>query len=120
MQFSEREYLRRQSEVQKNVILVRAKRNKYNYVIHSSQLLCIFAVTNRFTMKKEFGKWLMDIAKYVTTAVLLSSWFSEVNDWEWYTYVLVVVSVVLTLAIGLSFVRDEEETIQSNKNKKGR
>ena len=48
------------------------------------------------------------------------SWFSEVNDWEWYTYVLVVVSVVLTLAIGLGFVRYEEETIQSNKNKKGR
>lgn len=69
-------------------------------------------------MKKEFGKWLMDIAKYVTTAVLLSSWFSEVNDWEWYTYALVVISVVLTLGIGLKFVGDSESKLV--KNKKGR
>ena len=69
-------------------------------------------------MKKEFGKWLMDIAKYVTTAVLLSSWFGEVSNWEWYTYVLVVAAVVLTLVIGLNFVKDSKEEIKLYKNKK--
>ena len=39
-------------------------------------------------MKKEFGKWLMDIAKYVATAVLLSSFFADIDRWEWYFYVL--------------------------------
>ena len=27
-------------------------------------------------MKKEFGKWLMDVAKYLATAVLISSVFN--------------------------------------------
>lgn len=31
-------------------------------------------------MKKEFGKWLMDIAKYITTAVVLTSIFGEVEQ----------------------------------------
>lgn len=30
-------------------------------------------------MRKEFGKWLMDIAKYIATAVILSSVFGEVE-----------------------------------------
>ena len=28
-------------------------------------------------MRKEFGKWLMDIAKHIATAVILSSVFEE-------------------------------------------
>ena len=31
-------------------------------------------------MKKEFGKWLMDIAKYITTAVILTSIFGEIEQ----------------------------------------
>ena len=31
-------------------------------------------------MKKEFGKWMMDIAKYIVTAVLLATVFSEISD----------------------------------------
>ncbi|MDR0866518.1 MAG: hypothetical protein LBO74_16530 [Candidatus Symbiothrix sp.] len=30
-------------------------------------------------MKKELGKWLIDIAKYIVTAVILSSVFSGVH-----------------------------------------
>ena len=29
--------------------------------------------------KKEFGKWLMDIAKYITTAVILSSMIGDIR-----------------------------------------
>ena len=33
-------------------------------------------------MKKELGKWLMDIAKYIVTALLLSSVFGDMqNPW---------------------------------------
>ncbi len=36
---------------------------------------------NTFTpMRKEFGKWLMDIAKYITTAVVLTSFFGTVEQ----------------------------------------
>ena len=31
-------------------------------------------------MKKEIGKWLMDIAKYITTAVLLSAVFRDMES----------------------------------------
>ena len=31
-------------------------------------------------MKKEFGKWLMDIAKYITTAVILSSMIGDIKQ----------------------------------------
>lgn len=30
-------------------------------------------------MKKEFGKWLMDIAKYMVTAMLLSTIFADMK-----------------------------------------
>lgn len=32
---------------------------------------------NYICMKKELGKWLMDIAKYIATAVVISSIFTE-------------------------------------------
>ena len=60
-------------------------------------------------MRKELGKWLMDIAKYMTTAILLSSVFSGIEEWAWYVYALIVVAVLVTLFVGLSMVKDKEE-----------
>lgn len=59
-------------------------------------------------MKKEFGKWLMDIAKYITTAVILTSIFSEIEQ-EWIIYVGGIVSISITLGVGLWLVRDKKE-----------
>lgn len=66
--------------------------------------MSIFAV-----MRKELGKWLMDIAKYMTTAVLLTLLFNGVNEWAWYLYGLVVIAVLVTLATGLFLIKDKEE-----------
>ena len=60
-------------------------------------------------MRKELGKWLMDIAKYMTTAVLITSLFNGVNEWAWYLYGLVVIAVLVTLATGLFLIKDKEE-----------
>ena len=60
-------------------------------------------------MRKELGKWLMDIAKYMTTAILLSSIFNGIEEWAWYVYALIVVAVLVTLFVGLSMVKDKEE-----------
>ncbi|RNC66360.1 DUF6722 family protein [Proteiniphilum sp. X52] len=58
-------------------------------------------------MKKEFGKWLMDIAKYMTTAILLSTVFSEIqNIW---VYLSVILAVVITLVLGLLLVQDKKK-----------
>lgn len=63
-------------------------------------------------MKKELGKWLLDIAKYITTAVILTSLFSSVEQ-QWVIYAGGAISVLLTLGMGLWLVRDK------NNNKKG-
>lgn len=63
-------------------------------------------------MKKELGKWLMDIAKYITTAVILTSVFGEVEQ-KWIIYAGGILAIVFTLGWGLYLVRDKtgkEET----------
>lgn len=60
-------------------------------------------------MRKELGKWFLDIAKYMTTAVLLTSLFSGVNEWAWYIYGLVVLAVLVTLLTGLMLLTDKKE-----------
>ena len=59
-------------------------------------------------MRKEFGKWLMDIAKYIATAVILTSIFGEI-DQKWVIYVGGIISILLTLGIGLWLVQDKKE-----------
>lgn len=59
-------------------------------------------------MKKEFGKWLMDIAKYMATVILLSSVFSEMAG-VWIAYILCGLSVIITLILGLFLVRDSNK-----------
>lgn len=56
-------------------------------------------------MKKEFGKWLMDIAKYITTAVILSSILGDIQD-KWMIYAGSTIAVVATLAWGLYLVKE--------------
>ena len=51
-------------------------------------------------IRKELGKWLMDIAKYWVTAVLLSSIITDMGN-SWILYLSVSFSVVLTLSVGL-------------------
>lgn len=59
-------------------------------------------------IRKELGKWLMDIAKYLVTAVLLSSIITDMGN-SWILYLSVSFSVVLTLSVGLWLVRDKKE-----------
>ena len=56
-------------------------------------------------MKKEFGKWLMDIAKYIVTAIILSSFFSGINEQRW-IYIVAVVIAAIIVAWGLYLQKD--------------
>jgi chromate transport protein ChrA len=58
-------------------------------------------------MKKEFGKWLMDIAKYMVTALLLSSVFGNMEN-LWST-ISVIIASAITLSVGLWFLKDKKE-----------
>lgn len=50
-------------------------------------------------MKKEFGKWLIDISKYIATAIIISSVFEKINTWV--MYAVAIVSVGACLVCGL-------------------
>ena len=59
--------------------------------------------------KKEFGKLLIDIAKYVITAIIVSSFFKSFGD-TWIIYVFGGMAATLLLVGGFWAVN------QSNKN----
>lgn len=54
--------------------------------------------------KEKIGDWLLDIAKYMLTAVLLTAIFSGVTDWKWYWYVAVVAIIVLLFVVGVYII----------------
>ena len=58
-------------------------------------------------MRKELGKWLMDVAKYMVTALLLSSVFGDLES------PLILISIIVasgsTLGAGLWLVRNKKE-----------
>jgi len=57
-------------------------------------------------MKKEFGKWLMDIAKYIVTAIILSSFFSGMQNQQW---IYIVAAVIAVIIVGLGLYLQKEE-----------
>ena len=60
-------------------------------------------------MKKELGKWLMDISKYVATAFLISSILGDIKS-KWILYVIGSVTVFITMTVGLwLIVKDKKE-----------
>ena len=50
----------------------------------------------------------MDIAKYMATALLLSSVFNDIKE-SWVIYLVVSIAIVLTLLTGLLLVKDKKE-----------
>jgi len=67
-------------------------------------------------MKREFGKWLMDIAKYMVTALLLATIFADMEE-PIIVYVVVVLSIIV-LCFGLYWVNEGEKEERRNINKK--
>ena len=57
-------------------------------------------------MKRELGIWLMDIAKYIATAVVLTSIFGTMNG-QW-IILLGLFSIVLTFFTGLWLVKENK------------
>lgn len=73
-------------------------------------------------MKKEIGKWFMDVAKYIATAVLLTQIFGGMAD-SAYIIIYALISVVLIFALGVSIIHSDDEDNkrkERNKNRKGR
>jgi len=58
-------------------------------------------------MKKEFGKWVLDVAKYVATAVIISNLFSDMHE----NAILAIggICVILMLILGLLLIREPKD-----------
>lgn len=59
-------------------------------------------------MKKELGKWLIDIAKYITIAVVVMGILHR-HYLYWALYIGAPFTVVITLLAGLWLVRDNKK-----------
>ena len=58
-------------------------------------------------MKREFGKWLLDIAKYMVTALLLATIFKDMYD-PIIIYMVVLLSLVILIS-GLYVIYDSDQ-----------
>ncbi len=65
-------------------------------------------------MQKELGKWLMDVSKYIATAVIISSFFNQVKS-TWLLYLVGMIAVATLLAVGLRLT-----TLPKKQSKKSR
>jgi hypothetical protein len=70
-------------------------------------LCTVNAENHEEKMKKELGKWFMDVAKYMVTALLLTTVFSDMNE-PIIFFVAFIMSIVV-LAIGLSLVTEKQK-----------
>ena len=70
-------------------------------------------------MKKEIGKWFMDIAKYIATAVLLTQIFGGLADSP-FIIVYALLSVIAIFSVGVSILHGsdlDEKRAEKNRNK---
>jgi hypothetical protein len=58
-------------------------------------------------IKEELGKWLMDVSKYIATAVILTSVFGEIQQ-KWIIYIGGLAAIVVTLCWGLFLIRNKK------------
>jgi len=67
-------------------------------------------------MKRIFAAWLMDIAKYVVTALVLSTVLTDlVSGWLFYVVSLGLVTVIVLLGFILYKLADKEERKEKEK-----
>ncbi|KAA6328283.1 hypothetical protein EZS27_022802 [termite gut metagenome] len=59
-------------------------------------------------MKKELGKWLLDVAKYVATAFLISSFLGGIER-RWVMYLASTAAVISALFVGLWLIMQDKK-----------
>lgn len=70
--------------------------------------------------QEKLGDLLLDIAKYIVTAVLLASWFHDVAHWSRASYLVPVGAVVITAYAGISLYDHSEVKVENNRKHKRR
>jgi hypothetical protein len=83
------------------------QRHSKNQKNHSSdnEKFCTFAKI--LEMRKEIGKWFMDVAKYVATAILISSFLGSFEQ-KWAIYIVGTIIVAVAFFLGLFFIKQKK------------
>jgi hypothetical protein len=68
--------------------------------------------------QEKLGDLLLDIAKYIITAVLLATWFDDVSHWSRSSYLVPMGAVFITAFAGISLFDHSETKIEENKKRK--
>lgn len=66
-------------------------------------------------MNKEIGKWFLDVAKYILTAVLLKNLFG--NSDSAFVVIVAISAMIALFVLGIYFLKDSE-MIEQGKNRK--
>ena len=70
-------------------------------------------------MEKVFSNWLLDIAKYIVTALILSTALSDnIEGWFYYAACFVLVVVVVLLGVYLHWLAEKKK--KKGKKRKGK
>jgi len=67
-------------------------------------------------MRKELGKWSMDIAKYILTVVILSKIFNNTHE-ESNLFIIGIIAVIVTLSFGLYMVKEPKNNAIKHKKR---
>jgi len=59
----------------------------------------------KIDVREKFGDYLMDISKYVITAVLITMFFDDISSFRVLTYIAAIVTAVLTLLLGIVYYK---------------
>lgn len=69
-------------------------------------------------MELELGKWLLDVAKYMLTALILANFFGDMDSLGTISFVTILMLVMLVS--GLWLVRDYTDKDSTKVKKKGK
>ena len=64
-------------------------------------------------MKKELGKWILDVTKYIATAGIIAPFLAKSEQWYWFLILIVIDAVLLVLGLYLS--RDNGDSKHRNR-----
>ena len=59
--------------------------------------------------KEKGADLLLDIIKYIITAVVLTTLFGDFAKWEWYWYVIVAAIILLMTSISISVYKEDNK-----------
>jgi len=69
-------------------------------------------------MKKELGKWFMDVAKYLLTAGIVAPWITNPGQWSEWVVPTVFGAFAISVTIGLMILKsDENRELKREKNR---